>query len=184
MRDEVWMVALAAESWAVGGVLVRTGVGPRRAARAMRRHLARRPPTAVLNLGLAGGLDPTLQAGDIVLVDGWIDGAVAAPTWVDELAERLRRGGQAFTRGPAMTVARPLWRPAQKWAAGEDTGAAVCEMEGAAIAEACARAGVPVAAVRVVLDPVERQLKRLPGPFPELPVALAALRRAARALRS
>jgi nucleoside phosphorylase len=177
------MVALTAEALAVGGLPVVTGVGPRRAARTARRHLSRRPPDVVINLGLAGGLDPTLQAGDIVLVERWIDGAQADQAWSDELAGRLRLGGLDLVRGPALTVPKPLWRPAQKWAAGEDSGATICEMEGAPIAAACAAAGVPVAAVRVVLDPVERELQRLPGPFPEFPVALAALRRVGRALR-
>ncbi len=183
MSEELWIVAMRLEAAAVGGLPAQTGVGPRRAARAARRLLRRGPPGAMLNLGVAGGLDPALRAGDVVLVDGWVDGPRADRDLIRALGERLRAGGVAYRVGRALTVARPLWRPDQKRAAGLETDAAVCEMEGAAVAAGFAAAGVPVAGLRVVVDPVDRVLERPPGPLPELPLALVSLRRAARALR-
>jgi len=183
VTDELWLVALTMEALAVGGHPVETGVGPRRAARTVRRHLRAGTPDVVLNLGLGGGLAPGLRAGDVVLVTGWVDGPPSHPGWTRALSRRLERAGLRYTEGPALTVGRPLWQPQQKHEARERTGAALCEMEGRAVAEACGAAGVPVAAVRVVLDPADRRLERPPGPLPELPRALAALRQVGRALR-
>ena len=87
-----------------------------------------------------------------------------------------------WQRGEALTVARALARPWSKHKARRDTDADLVEMEGRAIAEVCAGAGVPVAAIRVVLDDSEAILKR-PVRLPmQLTASLWALRRAARAI--
>ncbi len=175
-------MAIRLERWAVGPRAFRLGVGPKRAAAGMRRLLSDVPAAAVIDLGVCGGLAPHLKVGDVVLVDGWYGGPRADRSLTDDLAARLDAGGVTWQRGEALTVAHALARPWSKHKARRDTGADLCEMEGRAIAEVCAGAGVPVAAVRVVLDDADAILKR-PVRLPvQLATSLWALGRAARAL--
>ncbi|HTW25780.1 MAG TPA: hypothetical protein VME92_01530 [Acetobacteraceae bacterium] len=111
---------------------------------------------ALISLGLAGGLDPALPAG-AVLVPGVIviDGDAIATDPV--LAARLRGGGLVDGRpvfggteiAATMAAKRRLW---------EATGAAAVDLESGAVAWAARARGVPFAALRVVCDPAGRDL--------------------------
>ena len=179
---EVWVVAIRPEAWTVGLRAFRLGVGPRRAAAGMRELLADAPVAAVVDLGVCGGLAEHIRVGDVVLVDGWYGGPRADADLRASLARRLDAAGVIWQGGEALTVSHALVRPWSKHKARRDTGADLVEMEGRAIAEVCAEAGVPMAAVRTVLDDADsilRQVSRLPG---QLAASLWALRRVVRAI--
>jgi nucleoside phosphorylase len=177
------VTALRREGLAVGGSFAVCGVGVRRARETMEQLLNRRRPAAVLNLGLAGGLDPSLAIGDVVLVQHWIHGPPANEELVAAVARALACRGVTWHDGAALTVRRALWRPEHKRGAFADHGALVCEMEGQPLAEACAAAGVPFAAVRVISDDQFAVLRRPPRMMPQLLTALWGLRRVGHALR-
>jgi len=179
---EVWVVAIRLEAWAVGNRTFRLGVGPKQAAAGMRRLLTDIPVSAVIDLGVCGGLAPHMRVGDVVLVDGWHGGPRADATLRSSLATRLDAARVTWQGGEALTVAHALTRPWSKHKARRDTGADLCEMEGRAIAEVCATAGVPMAAVRTVLDDADSILRRASRLPAQLAASLWALRRVARAV--
>jgi len=116
---------------------------------------------ALVSFGLAGGLDPALRPGEIV-----IPAAVSA-------------GGERFDADWALTAAlggpthdlmlaadAVLATAASKAAAYRSSSARAVDMESGAVARVAVRAGLPWAVLRVICDPAERDLP---------PAALAAL---------
>jgi len=132
-----------------------SGIGSERAARGA-RELLEHGAGALVSAGVAGGLDPRLSPGDLVIADRVIppDGAVIAThaAWREELARRVS-SELACTIAPIVESARVLASPAQKEACFRATGAAVVDMESAAIAAEARRARVPFLVLRAVCDP-------------------------------
>jgi adenosylhomocysteine nucleosidase len=114
--------------------------------------------SGLVSFGLAGGLDPTLRPGALVLAD-----AVALPDgrrmavdagWRARLAQAL-----ADARGGAVAGSRRLLNtPAEKRALRRRSGALAVDMESHIVAEAAAAAGLPFVVVRAIGDPAERAL--------------------------
>lgn len=167
------------------------------------RELVRQGAKALLSFGLAGGLDPTLAPGDPVLASAVVlsDGTriETDPAWHASLARGLDGRGRAAASGAIAGVDRIVATRAEKAALRLRTGAVAVDMESHAVARAAREAGVPLMAIRVILDPANRALPSaaLAGIGPDgrtrrLPVfcrlllkpwqgpALAALRRANR----
>ena len=115
----------------------------------------------VVSFGVAGGLDPSLKSGDIVLatevVAGdvrWLAGLALGETQIAAIAlgrRRVVRGGLAGVEEVVMAQARKaaLWL---------ETGAAAVDMESHIAAAYAAEAGLPFAALRVISDPASRAL--------------------------
>lgn len=120
------------------------GVGRERAARAARLLIDGHRPRLVIAAGFAGGLDPALARGSLILpaaVRGEADSTDLLP-----LAD-------AAAGGPTLvTVDRIVHTPAGKAALAEATGAAAVDMETLAIAGVARAAGLPCRAVRVISD--------------------------------
>jgi adenosylhomocysteine nucleosidase len=133
-----------------------SGPGPERAAQAARAALAS-GAQALVSWGLAGGLDPALAPGAVVVPSAvLVDGAcfACAADWAAAVRAAARGDAQATVAagGTLLAVAAPLATPAAKTHAGAATGAVAADMESGAIAAAAANAGVPFVAVRVVVD--------------------------------
>jgi len=130
------------------------GIGPGRASALCRRLDERQPPPAGLALvGVAGGLDTTLAAGDVVIASAaWDEEGRRAPCTVILLT------GAAV--GPVLTVSRALYTPVEK-AAARDSGALAVEMEAYPLAAWAAERGVPFVHGRVILDPFDEPLPDL-----------------------
>ena len=114
----------------------------------------------VVSFGVAGGLDPSLKSGDIVLatevVAGdvrWLAGLALSETQIAGIAlgRRVVRGGLAGVEEVVMAQARKaaLWL---------ETGAAAVDMESHIAAAYAVQAGLPFAALRVISDPASRAL--------------------------
>lgn len=136
------------------------GADERRAGEAARRLLAQ-GAGALASFGIAGGLDPDLPAGRVIVSDTILvpDGAslVGDKGWAERLAEAL--SGDCG-RCPVLGVARPLVTAGEKadWFA--RTGAGAVDMESHAVARVALEAGLPFIAVRAVADPARRSLPR------------------------
>lgn len=127
--------------------------------------LLRQGPALVLSSGLAGGLDPALPVGAVV-----IEGDAA-------LARFLTAAVPAAIRAPitgqdtiaAGTVGKAALRNA--------TGAAAVDMESHIAADVARRHGVPFAAIRVISDAANEELPpaALVGMRPDGGIALGAV---------
>ncbi|GLF98443.1 phosphorylase family protein [Streptomyces yaizuensis] len=165
--------------------LVRTGMGPDRAGRAVRGALATGPlrHAAVLASGFCAGLAPGMLPGDVVVADTVHDPAGAAPAGTSAGAPAGAPAGAFAEPGHctgaallAAAVARavPGHRVHTGTLTGSDrivgrrererlrtTGAIAVDMESAAALRAALAAGPrPVAAVRVVVDAPGHELIR------------------------
>jgi 4-hydroxy-3-methylbut-2-enyl diphosphate reductase len=154
----------------------KTGVGHARSCAAA-ALLQSDPATALVVMGVCGGLDERCEPGDVVIADELLDGEqatdrrLACPS-AQPLAQALRRRGIEVRCGAVVSVAH-VARGEQRIELLE-RGAIAVDMESAWLA-AGAR-GRPLAVIRVVADTPSRELTR-----PLLTLAGAA--RAALSLR-
>ncbi|MFQ5774442.1 MAG: purine phosphorylase [Kiloniellaceae bacterium] len=133
-------------------------------ARAHAARLIAEGAEAVISFGLCGGLDPALRPGDLVLAEeiATSDGRkipAHAPTRA-RLLERLEAAGLRPAGGALLGSDRPVAKAAEKAALYATTRARAVDMESHGVALAAEAAGVPVAALRAVADPAERDLPR------------------------
>ncbi|MFE0355638.1 1-hydroxy-2-methyl-2-butenyl 4-diphosphate reductase [Streptomyces nigra] len=145
--------------------VVRTGMGPRSAERAVTRLLAdpALAGAAVLATGFCAGLAPGMHPGDLVVAEDTRDPAGTVPcTGSDFLVKALMRSvpGRTVHTGP-LTGSDHVVR-GQERSDLLTTGAIAVDMESAATLLSAVRAGErPVAAVRVVVDAPEHELVRI-----------------------
>ncbi|WP_344447159.1 hypothetical protein, partial [Kitasatospora nipponensis] len=146
--------------------VVRTGMGPRGAGgrAAALAAAAPRGYGAVLVAGFCAALGPGLLPGEVIVADRVLGpgGAAAATTDPAALARSLEALGLPVRTG-ALHSSDHLVRGAERRAL-HRTGALAVDMESAAVLAALP-AGLPVAALRVVVDTPERELLR-PGTVP------------------
>ena len=149
-------------------LLARTGMGPQNAEAAARRLLDEASVAAALALGVAAGLSPQLQTGDLIVGDRVIlhrgDGTPRQTFPCDaELQEWaltvIRRSGDRYQHGPIVTVDQIVLPAAEKRGLAAESGALAVDMESAAIASAASAHGVPFLAIRGILDPVQEDLE-------------------------
>ncbi|MFG2988884.1 1-hydroxy-2-methyl-2-butenyl 4-diphosphate reductase [Streptomyces sp. NPDC048257] len=148
-----------------GHTLLRTGMGPRAAERAVARALDRpgMDRAAVLATGFCAGLVPGMHPGDLVVAEETRDpqGTVTC-TGSALLAEALARAAPGRTvHTGALTGSDHVVR-GQERAQLRATGAVAVDMESAATLWTATRGGGrPVAAVRVIVDAPEHELVRI-----------------------
>lgn len=104
-----------------------------------------RKPSAVISAGLAGGLDPTLETGDLVLATHPASGALL------EKAMCIER--PPWRLGTLHTVGALVRSAGEKDALHRKTGASICDMESAHIFEVCSTHGIPFITLRAISDP-------------------------------
>ncbi|MFF7867626.1 1-hydroxy-2-methyl-2-butenyl 4-diphosphate reductase [Streptomyces qaidamensis] len=145
--------------------VLRTGMGPAAAERAVTRMLADPAlrDAAVLATGFCAGLAPGMHPGDLVVAEETRDArgttaCVGTELLVKELARALP--GRTVHTGP-LTGSDHVVRGPERSAL-RATGAIAVDMESAVTLQSAVRAGErPVAAVRVVVDAPEHELVRI-----------------------
>ena len=151
-----------------GSLLAVSGIGYR-AAGAAARALAAAPVSSLMSFGVAGGLDPKLVAGSIVLPTQVIshDGTrfAACRSWRARLAAALASPQAAAhallaVNGNLLSSALAIATPAQKADAFRTSGALAVDMESAAVAEVAASRRLPFIAIRVIVDTASDALPR------------------------
>jgi hopanoid-associated phosphorylase len=121
------------------------------------RHAVSSGAPAIISFGIAGGLLAHMQPGHWIVATGVCAGdrrLDADAAWTARLAERLPEAEV----GDIVSVPAPVRRPHQKRHLNASTGACGVDMESFQAASLARELGVPFAAVRVVADPVDREL--------------------------
>ncbi|MGH8963060.1 MAG: 4-hydroxy-3-methylbut-2-enyl diphosphate reductase [Jatrophihabitantaceae bacterium] len=162
-----------------GATLLRCGMGPDKV-RGWLPRLDALEPDAVVVAGVAGGIDPSLRPGDVLVASEVRDEhgrtilRAAAP-----LVAELRRLGLRVRTGPMLSTEH-LVGGAQARSRLAATGALAVDMESAAIVRATV--GTPTAVVRVIVDTAFSPVARL-ATVPAGVRALATLRKTGPALQ-
>lgn len=158
------LVGLTAEARLAAplGGLAEAGGGTATGAEAAVERLLAAGVEGLISLGLAGGLDPVLRPGAVIVPEAVITSGMERIAADFALSSSL--GGptaHAILAGNA--VAATAW---EKRRLRDATGAAAIDLESGTVARAAVSHGLPFAVLRVVCDPAERDLP---------PAALAAL---------
>ena len=136
------------------------GIGAKRARNAAQTLLSQ-GCDGLVSFGVAGGLDPKLMPGSIVIAD-----AVTAPdgrriatdtAWAEGLANVIG-GRMAVACGPIAGSDTVIASAAGKRELRDSTGAAAVDMESHGIGEVAAAAGIRFLAVRAIADPAARAI--------------------------
>ncbi len=143
-----------------GSVIVECSGGRVDRAGIQARALAARGCIGLLSFGLAGGLDPALPPGRLVIGTRVVGpGGALNDTHGDWT--RALQGALAPLDPLAAPVAageRIVASPADKRFLFEESGAAIVDLESGAVAMAARAAGLPFAVLRAVADPAMRAL--------------------------
>src|SRR6266850_62723 len=118
----------------------------------------------VISFGVAGGLDPSLKSGDVVVATEVLAGDarwLAGLALNEELIASVALGSRRVVRGGLAGVEKVVAARAVKAALRSETGAAAVDMESHIAAAYAAQAGLPFAALRVISDPASRALPAL-----------------------
>jgi adenosylhomocysteine nucleosidase len=124
----------------------------------------------VISFGVAGGLDPSLKSGDVVVATEVMAGDarwLAGLALNDDLITSVALGRRRVVRGGLAGVEQVIGARSLKAALRSATGAAAVDMESHIAAAYAEEAGLPFAALRVISDPASRALP---------PLAMAAIK--------
>ena len=145
-----------------GSLLALSGIGLSAAAAAA-QALVDAGVSALMTFGMAGGLDPELQSGSVVIPCELLSGEgsrfAANRAWREQVAAAVSPLC-AVTAGNLLSSSHAIETPADKAAAFRATGAAAVDMESAAVAEIAAKHHLPFIAVRVIVDTAADVLPR------------------------
>jgi len=156
-------------AWVVSGM----GFGP--ASRAATMLIDGHRPGLLVSAGFAGGLDPALPRGTLVLPARGLRIA-SPPIHFLPIAGTIRG---AVPCDAIVTVDAVVATRTGKRALRETTGAAIVDMETHGVASAAATAGIPCLSVRVISDAADDEL---PADVARLVIPQSPLRRAGAAL--
>jgi hopanoid-associated phosphorylase len=141
---------------APGAMVVCSGGRPARAEELV-RYLIEAGAEGVVSFGVAGGLDPRLVPGDLV-IGTEVDLGGASLKADQEWAKRLHNALPKSHMGIVCSAQDAVLTPAAKASLQAESGGLTIDLESGAVAEACAAAGRPFAVIRAVADPAERAI--------------------------
>ncbi|MCW3473729.1 phosphorylase family protein [Limobrevibacterium gyesilva] len=148
------VVGLAAEARIARGLGdVEIGGGLPAGAEAAAERLVARGATALLSFGLAGGLDPNLRPGALVVPATVLEAGCRYPT---DAALTQALGGT--TAGLLLAGEAVVADAGRKLHLSQATSASAVDLESGAVARVARRHGLPFAVLRAVCDPAERTL--------------------------
>lgn len=172
--------------------IIKTGVGQSAAARGAATLIAGHRPQWLISAGLAGGLHPDLQRGDLLFADA-ILGADGSRIALGDTAVKLAPAAEVKSSGTGqsqppktrvhvgqlLTVDRPIRLPQDKRELGQKHQALAVDMESLAVAAVCIREQTNFLSVRIISDSVDDEL---PAEIERLLDQKSAARRAGAAL--
>jgi hopanoid-associated phosphorylase len=151
-----------AAAWPRGTPTFAAGGSADRAADAARR-MARDGAGLLVSLGLAGGLDPALRCGDLVIgstvvIPGEIPyRANTTVDWRERLASPMR-GAMRCVIAPIAGSDMPVASPAAKTTLFGATQAVAVDMESHGVARVAMELGLAFVVIRVIADPADRAI--------------------------
>jgi adenosylhomocysteine nucleosidase len=117
---------------------------------------ARQGYRGIISFGVAGGLASNLRPGDWVVASAVLESQTVRATdaaWSGKLLDVIAGASYA----PIVGVDSPIAEPAMKRELHRMTGAAAVDMESHVVARLAAAHGLAFAAVRVIVDPADRE---------------------------
>ncbi len=154
------LAALAGEPHP-GLALLETGEGIVNAERHLEAWLDRGQARAVVSIGFAGALSPSLRVGDLVVAEEVRDASAMPDAKLLAAARRAQTGQPWIHFGLALTSREILWQAESKRAlaaslAENEIGAV--DMESTAIANVCGKRGLPFLVARSITDLLDEDL--------------------------
>ena len=144
-----------------GLVLLETGEGIANAERHLEAWFAGGAAArAVVSIGFAGALSPSVQAGDLVIARKVRDSKVTPDAKLLSAAEQVRMNSPVHF-GAAITSNEILWQAKSKRALArslDENEVGFVDMESTAIAGVCARRAVPFLIARSITDLLDEDL--------------------------
>jgi adenosylhomocysteine nucleosidase len=141
-----------------GIVVIHAGVGQVNAAAATTALILGHKPKWVISAGLAGGLQPGVKRGDIVMPD-CILGEDGRRLAIDlAISPEQKAATPGLHVGALLTIDRVAYKAAEKRNLGVRHGALAVDMETVGVAEVCRREKLRFMAVRVISDAVNEEL--------------------------
>jgi hopanoid-associated phosphorylase len=107
--------------------------------------------SGLISFGVAGGLAPQLKPGTCVVGSAVITGNDRLPTDSD-WSQRLLETMPGAVHGALLGVSRPIKSAMAKRALHQETGAVAVDMESHVVARVAVDHGLPMAAIRVIVD--------------------------------
>lgn len=118
----------------------------------------------LVSFGLAGGLDPVLPSGSLVVADAVIcaDGSKIQTdrSWVDGIKAVLEVNNIPYVVGGILGLDEIAFLPETKRSLFEGTGALCVDMESHAVVHAASMEAIPFLALRVVADTASDEIPR------------------------
>ena len=148
-------------------ILVRTGIGKDCALSALEKVLSRANPSLILSIGYAGGLDPKLKVGDVILADHVLEiktGLTNVGSYPIDLKRLKSLEGLACPkkivvhRGILITVNQVVDKSSAKQELGSRYNALAVDMETAPLVAHATHNNLSFLSVRAVSDTVEQSL--------------------------
>jgi hopanoid-associated phosphorylase len=114
----------------------------------------------IISFGIAGGLDPQLRAGTVIVASSVIgaNGVKMALPADERWSHMLRRAQPRAVHAPMLGVDAPVTEPADKLRLFRQTGAAALDMESHIAASVATSHDLPFAVLRVVADAANRRV--------------------------
>ena len=141
-------------------ILTATGAGEG-AARAA-ESLVASGAEALMSFGLAGALNPELVSGDLVVAARIVEATGASydcdEGWRAHLVGALRQAGVTSRVGALLGSDTVVSEPEEKVACHLESGAQAIDTESHHVARTAAAAGLPFAALRVIVDPQQYRI--------------------------
>lgn len=125
-------------------------------------------PELCLHIGYAGGADPSLQAGDLIIADNVIEKDSERSFLTDEQLRKkaitlCEQHGIRCREGNVVTVLEALATPHEKAFIGTQFEALSVDMESSGLADCASAAGVPFVVARAIFDPLDMPLPDIPA---------------------
>ena len=139
-----------------GAMIVCSGGRPAKAEE-LTRYLIGAGAEAVVSFGVAGGLDPHLAPGDLV-IGTEVDLGGASLKADEEWAKRLHNVLPKARMGVVCSTQDAVLTPAAKAHLHAESGGLIIDLESGPVAEVCAAKGLPFAVIRAVADPAGRAI--------------------------
>jgi adenosylhomocysteine nucleosidase len=132
---------------------VETGGGLPAGAEAAAERLAARNVSGLISFGLAGGLDPALPPGHVVIPEAVLEDGALYPTDAGLVLGFGRMNAKLMLAGQAVVA-----EATAKGRLFASTGASAVDLESGAVARVARRHNLPFAVLRAICDPAERDL--------------------------